>query len=234
MIFWYHACQDCESNVAFITDTPQVASNIALNYILYVSYTLTLFDYVLDYTCVTKVKCGLEHSRRSYTVINAVFGKVMVYVVIANSVTFMCDDRANSYAMVTDAHCFQSLLYMSSIYLLLYIDVLDEKLLKELLLFFFRSSSDEPEVINFNRNVLPAYYGLLRLCCEYSCRFTRQLANHSNMRWAFEHLTSRVNHYPQVSHHLVHNLLVDWSVAWSVSLVGRLVFQSDGYLVIGG
>ena len=59
-------------------------------------------------------------------------------------------------------------------------------------------SSDEHEVLTFNRNVLPAYYGLLRLCCEYSRAFTRQLAVHSNMKWAFENLTPRVNHYPQV------------------------------------
>ena len=60
------------------------------------------------------------------------------------------------------------------------------------------SSSDEPEVVNFNRNVLPAYYGLLRLCCEHSRSFTHQLAVHSNMKWAFENLTIRMNQYPQV------------------------------------
>ena len=63
---------------------------------------------------------------------------------------------------------------------------------------YFCSSSDEPEVVTFNRNVLPAYYGLLRLCCEHSRTFTRQLAGHSNMKWAFENLTTRMNQYPQV------------------------------------
>lgn len=63
---------------------------------------------------------------------------------------------------------------------------------------WFCSSSDEPEVVTFNRNVLPAYYGLLRLCCEHSRTFTRQLAVHSNMKWAFENLTIRMNQYPQV------------------------------------
>lgn len=58
-------------------------------------------------------------------------------------------------------------------------------------------SSDEPEVVTFNRNVLPAYYGLLRLCCEHSRSFTRQLSTHSNMKWAFENLTTRMNQYPQ-------------------------------------
>ena len=65
-------------------------------------------------------------------------------------------------------------------------------------MFYFFSSSDEPEVLTFNRNVLPAYYGLLRLCCEHSPSFTRQLSTHSNMKWAFENLTTRMNQYPQV------------------------------------
>ena len=69
-------------------------------------------------------------------------------------------------------------------------------------MFFFFSSSDEPEVLTFNRNVLPAYYGLLRLCCEHSPSFTRQLSTHSNMKWAFENLTTRMNQYPQVSNSL--------------------------------
>ena len=67
-----------------------------------------------------------------------------------------------------------------------------------LTMFYFFSSSDEPEVLTFNRNVLPAYYGLLRLCCEHSPSFTRQLSTHSNMKWAFENLTTRMNQYPQV------------------------------------
>ncbi|KAJ7390778.1 Ubiquitin carboxyl-terminal hydrolase 34 [Desmophyllum pertusum] len=92
LIFWFHACVDCEENIDFITENGNVAANIPLNYIL---------------------------------------------------------------------------------------------------------SSDEPEVVTFNRNVLPAYYGLLRLCCEHSRTFTRQLAIHSNMKWAFENLTIRMNQYPQ-------------------------------------
>jgi len=58
-------------------------------------------------------------------------------------------------------------------------------------------SNDEPEVIAFNRNALPIYYGLLRLACQYSPDFCQQLANHRNMTWAFKHLTPRINQYPQ-------------------------------------
>ncbi|CAB3983712.1 Ubiquitin carboxyl-terminal hydrolase 34 [Paramuricea clavata] len=92
LTFWYHVCNGCEKNVAFITDTSQVVENIPFNYIL---------------------------------------------------------------------------------------------------------SNDDPEVIAFNRSVLPVYYGLLRLACEHSAQFTRELAKHANMTWAFEYLTSRINQYPK-------------------------------------
>ncbi len=59
-------------------------------------------------------------------------------------------------------------------------------------------SNDDPEVIAFNRSVLPVYYGLLRLACEHSAQFTRELAMHGNMTWAFEYLTARINQYPKV------------------------------------
>ena len=34
LTFWYHVANGCEENVAFITDTTQVANNIPFNYIL--------------------------------------------------------------------------------------------------------------------------------------------------------------------------------------------------------
>ena len=72
---------------------------------------------------------------------------------------------------------------------------------------FFRSN-DDPEVIAFNRSVLPVYYGLLRLACEHSHQFTRELAKHGNMAWAFEYLTHRINQYPMVSEYLYVYLLI--------------------------
>ncbi|XP_065067715.1 ubiquitin carboxyl-terminal hydrolase 34-like isoform X1 [Rhopilema esculentum] len=67
-------------------------------------------------------------------------------------------------------------------------------------------SNDEPEVIAFNRNALPVYYGLLRVACQYSPEFCQQLASHRNMTWAFKHLTPRINQYPQAVEELF-NLL---------------------------
>src|SRR5687767_11293547 len=43
--------------------------------------------------------------------------------------------------------------------------------------------------------MLPTYYGLLRLCCQHSRVFTRQLATHQNIQWAFKNITPYANHY---------------------------------------
>jgi len=51
----------------------------------------------------------------------------------------------------------------------------------------------------FNRVMLPAYYGLLRLCCQQSRTFTRQLAAHQNIQWAFKNITPHPTQYSTVS-----------------------------------
>lgn len=51
----------------------------------------------------------------------------------------------------------------------------------------------------FNRAMLPAYYGILRLCCQQSRQFTRHLANHQNLNWAFKNITPYPNQYAAVS-----------------------------------
>ena len=50
-------------------------------------------------------------------------------------------------------------------------------------------------MINFNRVMLPAYYGLLRMCCHQSRQFTRQLAQHQNVQWAFKNITPYTTQY---------------------------------------
>ena len=34
LTFWFHVCINCEDNIKFITETPEVCTNIAYNYIL--------------------------------------------------------------------------------------------------------------------------------------------------------------------------------------------------------
>lgn len=67
------------------------------------------------------------------------------------------------------------------------------------LMFFFviflRADHDDTEIVAYNRAMLPAYYGLLRLCCMQSRTLTRQLAAHQNLQWAFKNITSHPTQY---------------------------------------
>lgn len=54
---------------------------------------------------------------------------------------------------------------------------------------YILADHDDQEVVMFNRCMLPAYYGLLRICCLQSRSFTRQLAQHQNILWAFKNIS---------------------------------------------
>lgn len=59
----------------------------------------------------------------------------------------------------------------------------------------YRADHDDSEVVQYNRSMLPAYYGLLRLCCQQSRALTRQLAGHQNLQWAFKNITPHPTQY---------------------------------------
>lgn len=61
---------------------------------------------------------------------------------------------------------------------------------------YILADHDDQEVVLFNRGMLPAYYAILRMCCEQSPAFTRQLASHQNIQWAFKNLTPHASQYP--------------------------------------
>ncbi|KAJ4921883.1 hypothetical protein JOQ06_022026, partial [Pogonophryne albipinna] len=61
---------------------------------------------------------------------------------------------------------------------------------------YILADHDDQEVVLFNRGMLPAYYGILRMCCEQSPAFTRQLASHQDIQWAFKNLTPHASQYP--------------------------------------
>lgn len=63
---------------------------------------------------------------------------------------------------------------------------------------FFSADHEDQDVVLFNRVMLPAYYGLLRLCCQQSRTFTRQLAAHQNIQWAFKNITPHPTQYSTV------------------------------------
>ncbi|XP_068081544.1 ubiquitin carboxyl-terminal hydrolase puf [Anabrus simplex] len=60
---------------------------------------------------------------------------------------------------------------------------------------YILADHEDQDVVLFNRGMLPAYYGLLRLCCQHSRTFTRQLASHQNLHWAFKNITPHPTQY---------------------------------------
>lgn len=70
------------------------------------------------------------------------------------------------------------------------------KIVLVLNIFLISADHDDSEVVQYNRCMLPAYYGLLRLCCEQSRTLTRQLAGHQNLQWAFKNITPYPTQYP--------------------------------------
>lgn len=62
--------------------------------------------------------------------------------------------------------------------------------------YFCRADHDDSDIVAYNRAMLPAYYGLLRICCQQSRTLTRQLAAHQNLQWAFKNITPHPTQYP--------------------------------------
>lgn len=64
---------------------------------------------------------------------------------------------------------------------------------------FCRADHEDQEIVMYNRAMLPAYYGILRMMCQQSRVFTRSLAQHQNLQWAFKNITPHPTQYPMVS-----------------------------------
>ncbi|XP_071053277.1 ubiquitin carboxyl-terminal hydrolase puf isoform X2 [Onthophagus taurus] len=60
---------------------------------------------------------------------------------------------------------------------------------------YILADHDDQEIVMYNRTMLPAYYGLLRMMCQQSRIFTRHLANHQNLQWAFKNITPHPTQY---------------------------------------
>ncbi|CAG2106043.1 unnamed protein product, partial [Medioppia subpectinata] len=68
---------------------------------------------------------------------------------------------------------------------------------------YILADHDDQEVVFFNKLMLPNYYGLLRLCCQQSRPFTRHLAMHQNIQWAFKNITPYITQYPMAVQELL-------------------------------
>ncbi|XP_021379697.1 ubiquitin carboxyl-terminal hydrolase 34-like isoform X3 [Mizuhopecten yessoensis] len=62
---------------------------------------------------------------------------------------------------------------------------------------YILADHEDQEVVMFNRIMLPSYYGLLRMCCQQSRSFTRTLAQHQNIQWAFKNISPYPAQYTQ-------------------------------------
>ena len=60
---------------------------------------------------------------------------------------------------------------------------------------YILADHEDSDVVNFNRTMLPTYYGLLRQCCASDKKFCRTLANHQNIQWAFKNITPYYTQY---------------------------------------
>ncbi|KAK3803788.1 hypothetical protein RRG08_026023 [Elysia crispata] len=67
---------------------------------------------------------------------------------------------------------------------------------------YILADHDDEQNIIFNRGMLPAYYGLLRMACEHSNHFMRQLAGHQNLQWAFKNILPYPHQYLQATEEL--------------------------------
>ena len=67
---------------------------------------------------------------------------------------------------------------------------------------FSSADHEDQDVVLFNRTMLPAYYAILCKCCAQSRSFTRQLAQHQNVQWAFKNITPYPTQYMAVSYRL--------------------------------
>ncbi|XP_012941309.1 ubiquitin carboxyl-terminal hydrolase 34 [Aplysia californica] len=68
---------------------------------------------------------------------------------------------------------------------------------------YILADHEDEQNIHFNRGLLPAYYGLLRMACEYSTAFMRQLAGHQNLQWAFKNVLPYPHQYLEATEELM-------------------------------
>ncbi len=55
---------------------------------------------------------------------------------------------------------------------------------------------EDGDLISYNRQCLHPYYASIRLLCQYSPVYTREMSTHSNFYWAFKHIMPYCNLYP--------------------------------------
>ena len=55
---------------------------------------------------------------------------------------------------------------------------------------------EDGELISYNRQCLHPYYATIRLLCQASPAYAKEMTSHSNFQWAFKHIMPFANYYP--------------------------------------
>ncbi|CAF0722648.1 unnamed protein product [Brachionus calyciflorus] len=82
---------------------------------------------------------------------------------------------------------------------------------------------EDGELISYNRQCLHPYYASLRLLCQHSLVYLKQMCQHSNFQWAFKHILPYSIQYPLACQELLK--LVDLFTQESSQLKENLITQ---------
>ncbi len=75
--------------------------------------------------------------------------------------------------------------------------VFTNRIAKELPMVTVVVDHEDADLISYNKQCLHAYYATLRVLCERSEAYTREMCMHSNFNWAFKHIFPFYALYPQ-------------------------------------
>lgn len=81
--------------------------------------------------------------------------------------------------------------------------VFTSRIAKELPMCTVVVDHEDGDLISYNRQCLHPYYASLRLLCEHSKVYLREMCQHTNFQWAFKHIMPYSIQYPQAVLELV-------------------------------
>ena len=73
--------------------------------------------------------------------------------------------------------------------------VFTNRIAKELPMCTVAVDHEDNDLISYNRQCLHPYYASIRLLCQHSSSYTREMSTHSNFQWAFKHIMPYSNQY---------------------------------------
>lgn len=81
--------------------------------------------------------------------------------------------------------------------------VFTNKISRELPMCTVAVDHEDNDLISYNRQCLHPYYATIRILCQNSPLYTREMNTHSNFQWAFKHIMPYSNQYPNAVQELI-------------------------------